>query len=101
MNSSSVIRWPWSAGPMRRVTVVGTVVRHEAVELRDRRCMAHRGDSFPCRSSTLPGSGHLRGLPLVDLGVVVLVEALVDDLAPVGGKVELGGVVPIVAAEAE
>src|SRR5207253_1616106 len=48
-----------------------------------------------------PGAGHLRGLSLVDLGVVVLVEALVDNLAPVGGEVELGGVVLVVAADAE
>ena len=45
--------------------------------------------------------GHLGGQSLVDLGVGVLVEALVGDLAPVGGEVELGRVVLVVAAEAE
>src|SRR3954452_17534790 len=51
--------------------------------------------------SLLPLAGHLRGLSLVDLGVVVMVEALVDDLAPVGVEVELGGVVLVVTADAE
>ena len=91
-----------------RVAVVLAVLGHEPVELRagggdgrgDRGSRSSR-KSFSVRLYGPGFCGHLGGQSLVDLGVVVVVEALVDDLAPVGGEVELGRVVLVVAAEAE
>src|SRR5689334_9365206 len=50
-----------------------------------------------------PASLRLRGRgdALEDLGIGVGVQLVVGDLAPVGGEVELGGVVLVVAADAE
>ena len=57
------------------------------------------GSHLPVVGSGVPG--HLRRDSLVDLRVRVLVEAVVDDLAPVRRELELRRVVLVVAAEAE